>query len=257
VKFGIVTPVFDGCLGSLELLFRQIRRQTHGDWSWFLCSNGPSKKIARFVRNKNNTLNRRRRTALSQSTGLVCLHTEYEEFQDAFGLLANVGKRRNHCIEKLETDYVLLIDADARIIDSRMFETINSELEARPSDICIYKIKFSEEQELPVFPIAYGTIDTLNYCVSARLAKEVGYPTTVRKNREQYGNDFWFLDRCLKESNGNYTFIDKLFGQYNGNNTYLNLQTLIKHPDINKIRIGLARSLKVILYRSLLNPLGL
>jgi hypothetical protein len=37
----------------------------------------------------------------------------------------------------------------------------------------------------------------------------------------------------LKVSNGIYTFIGKLFGQYDGNNTCLNLQTLIKHPDIN------------------------
>jgi hypothetical protein len=213
-----------------------------------LCSNGHSKKISQFVDRKDNILR-------SLKSKIVYLHTEYEELHNAFSLLANIGKRRDYCIRQLETDYILLIDADAKILDSRMFEIINAEFESEPSEIYIYKIKFSETQELPIFPIRHGTIDTLNYCISTKLAKKVGYPTTI--NSEEYGNDFWFFNRCLNASNANYIFIDRLFCQYNGNNTYVNLQTLIGSHDKKNIRDKLLISLKVFIYRNLLNPFGL
>ena len=194
----------------------------------------------------------------SLNSVIVYLHTEYEELHDGLSILANLGKRRNYCIQNLETDYVFLMDADAKILDSHMFEIVKSELEAARQDICIYKIKFSEGiKELPVFPIRYGTIDTLNYCISTKLAKNVGYPTTVKRNTDEYGNDFWFFNNCLNAANGDYIFLDKVFGQYNGNNTYLSLQALINNYDRTKVLTGLLKSIKVFIYRRLLNPLGL
>jgi hypothetical protein len=170
--------------------------------------------------------------------------------------LTNASKRIDYCIHKLETDYVLLIDADAKILDSKMFEIINSELEAVPRDICIYKIKFSETLELPIFPISYGRIDTLNYCISTKLANKVGFPTTINSYQE-YGNDYWFFKSCFDAVNGDYIFIDKVFGQYNGNNTYLNIQFMINSYKKKPILARSLRFLKVLIYRSLLNPFDL
>lgn len=220
-----------------------------------LCSNGYSEKICQFIDKKNHILSKSRRNSTLESPSMVYLHTEYEEVHDGFSVLANVCKRRDYCISMLESDYVLIIDADAKILDSQMFAIISSELEATPSEICIYKIKYSRKCTLPTFPIRYGTIDTLNFCISTKLAKKVGYPTTI--NTEQYGNDYWFIDRCLNAVNGEYVFIDRLFGRYNGNAIYLNLQTLLGTRHRNKILAKLFRSFKALIYRSLLNPFGL
>lgn len=254
MRFGIITPVFDGCLRSLELLFREIHHQTHRNWTWVLCSNGHSKKISQFIDEKNYILNKSRKDTTLGLPSLVYLHTEYEELHDAFSLLSNICKRRDYCIRNLDTDYVLLMDADAKIVDSKMFEIVSLQLEATPSEICIYKIKYSKKVELPIFPIHCGAIDTLNYCISTKLAKDVGYPTTI--NAEAYGNDFWFFNSCLNSVNGNFIFIDRVFGRYNGNNTYLNFQALIGGHH-GKWARAILRSLKALIYRSLFNPFGL
>jgi hypothetical protein len=225
MKFGLITPVFDGCLGSLELVSRDIFQQTCTNWVWILCSNGYSEKIDRFVREKDALLAR----DLSM-TGkflrifdrkIIYLHTGYEELPDGRAILANVGKRRDLCIRKIKSDYILMIDADAKLADNDMFRTINEELEKDPKDLCIYKIIRPDIGTLPIFPICYGRIDMLNFCVRSAVARKVGYPTTV--NPAQPGNDYWFFNRVYTETNGDYLFIDKVFGVHNGNNTYITL----------------------------------
>jgi hypothetical protein len=255
MRFGIITPVFDGCLGSLELLFREIHHQTHKNWIWMLCSNGYSRKISQFIDKKNYILNKSRKNAIIESPSLVYLNMDYEETPDRWCLMADISKRRDYCIRTIDSDYILFIDADAKLLDSKMFEIISAEVEATSKAIYIYKIKLSKKRELPIFPISYGTIDTLNYCISTILAKQVGYPTTV--NTEQYGNDFWFIDRCLKSTNGDYIFIDRFFGKYNGNNTYLNIQTLLGVHLENEMPAKLLRSLKALIYKRLLGPFRL
>src|SRR5208283_2330986 len=255
VRFGIITPVFDRCLGSLELLFREIHHQTHKNWIWMLRSNGYSRKISQFIDKKNYILKKSRKNAIIESPSLAYLNMDYEETPDAFSLMANISKRRDYCIHMHDSDYVIFIDADAKLLDSKMFEIISAELESTSKAICIYKIELSKSRELPIFPISYATIDTLNYCISTMLAKRVGYPTTV--NTEQYGNDFWFIDRCLKSTNGDYIFIDRVFGKYNGNNTYLNMQTLLGVHFKNEMPAKLLRSVKAFIYRRLLDPFRL
>jgi len=226
MKFGIITPVFDGCLESLELLYQELGLQTHTDWVWMLCSNGFSEKLSRFVHANNNNLSSRGLTnSLQRKCQLVYVYTDYEEEESVFSLLRNIGKRRDFCIRHMNTDYIFMIDADAKILDRRMFETISSELERNPRSICIYKV-IHEDGVLPIFPIGYGRIDMLNFCVKGSLAREVGYPTTVKP--EAPGNDFWYFDRAYKASGGDYIFIDKVFCQHNGNNRYVSLLNLLR-----------------------------
>jgi hypothetical protein len=224
MKFGIITPVFDGCLESLELVFQDIIHQTYTDWVWVLCSNGYSKKISGFVNEKNKLLNRELsitgKLLMIFDQRIIYLYTGYKELPDGQAILANVGKRRDYCIRKIRSDYIFMIDADAKLTDNDMFSTINAELLRCQKDLCIYKITHDVGM-LPVFPIGYGRIDMLNYCVRTSLAQKVGYPTTV--NPGQPGNDYWFFNRIYTETNGDYLFIDRVFGQHNGNNTYINL----------------------------------
>jgi hypothetical protein len=229
MKFGIITPVFDGCLESLELLFSDVMSQSHRDWTWIMCSNGRSDKLEAFVREKGRALagdpvNGARRLLRMAYPRIIYEPMELEAVPDPFGLLANIGKRRDHCIRTLEADYLFMIDADAKLLDKKMFALIDEKLKKSRGAICMYKIKH-DAGILPIFPIGYGRIDMLNFCVRADLAKKIGYPTTV--NREQYGNDYWYFDRANRESNGDIVFIDKVFGQHNGNNRYTNLLKLL------------------------------
>lgn len=229
MKFGIITPVFDGCLESLELLFREISSQTYKNWVWMLCSNGYSEKIHQFIKEKNKLLesdrNSRIHSLYSKLRPQIIYHyLKFEEVQDSFMLLSNIGKRRDYCIHKIRADYIFMIDADAKLLDDNMFKILNTEIGKNSKNICIYNI-IHEIGLLPIFPIGYARIDMLNFCVKASVARKVGYPTTV--NPEAAGNDYWYFDRALRASNGDFLFVDRVFGQHNGNNSYKNLCQLL------------------------------
>ena len=219
MKFGIVTPVFDGCLESLELLSREILLQTHGDWTWMVCSNGRSSKIAAFTRTANRRVAQGRglvaRAKNFLSPRITCPHLPFEETSDLRSLLVNIGKRRNFCIQRIKADYIFTFDADAKLLDSDMFQIIAGQLRRDPKDLCVYRV-LHEVGVLPFFPIQYGHIDMLNFCVSARLAKKIGFPTDLAPNG-QY-NDYRYFHRAVEATGGEYLFIDQLFGQHNGNN---------------------------------------
>src|SRR5262245_5904614 len=144
----------------------------------------------------------------------------YEATPNAYSLLENISKRRDHCIQMVEADYLFMLDADAKLLDRDLFKLINIELGRNPKGLCIYQI-IHEIGVLPIFPIGFAKIDQLNFCVKASLAKAVGYPITV--NPDAIGNDYWYFDRVYKATDGDYLFIDKIFGQHNGNNRYKNI----------------------------------
>jgi hypothetical protein len=226
VKFGIITPVFDGCLTSLELLFQDVNSQTHTNWAWIICSNGYSEKIAAFAREKNQLLSRYNRNVAWRLGNflmprLTYLHLPYQETPDPRSLLRDLGRRRDYCIGKIHADYLFMFDADAKLLDSDMFRIIDEKLGRSPKDLCVYRI-LHDVGILPVFPIQYGRIDMLNFCVKARLAKEIGYPTDL--SPDGMCNDYRYFDRALNRA-GDYLFIDQIFGHHNGNNnnSYINL----------------------------------
>jgi hypothetical protein len=214
MKFGLITPVFDGCLESLQLVYQDLKLQTHADWVWMLCSNGYSRKLADFARDVNS----------SSRTQAIYVSAKREEEKNAHDILANVCKRRNLCIRLVECDYIFLIDADAKILDPNMFEIINVEVQTANKKLCVYDI-IHEVGRLPIFPIGYGRIDTLNYCVEAGLAKRIGYPTVIRPR--MLGNDFRFFDRLRLATGHDYLYLNRIFCQHNGNNRYEHLMDLL------------------------------
>jgi hypothetical protein len=118
-----------------------------------------------------------------------------------------------------------LFDADAKILDPKMFEIIEAELQNANKKLCVYDI-IHEGARLPIFPIGFGRIDTLNYCVEAGLAKRIGYPTKVRSVRT--GNDFRFFDQLRMATGGDYLYLNRVFCQHNGNNRYESLMGLFR-----------------------------
>lgn len=215
MKFGLITPVFDGCLESLQLLYQDLRLQTHTDWVWMLCSNGYSTKLAEFARDVSRPT----------ETQVIYVHVEREEEKNAYDILVSVCKRRNFCIRLIDCDYIFLFDADAKILDPKMFEIINAELQKANKKLCVYDIIHSGAR-FPIFPIGFGRIDTLNYCVEAGLAKRIGYPTKVRSVRT--GNDFRFFNQLRRATGGDYLYLNRAFCQHNGNNRYESLMGLFR-----------------------------
>jgi len=180
-----------------------------------LCSNGYSKKISTFVRRKNHVFNRGRQ--------IVYNYIDPEPTNDLKSLLANIGKRRDFCLDALDADYIFTIDADAKILDRWMFSVIDGELLRAKKKICIYKILSdqSPSKVLPIFPITFARIDALNFCVDAKLAKQIRYPTTVSPTL--FGNEFRYLYRAYQACNRDYLFINRIFAEWNGNRRYENL----------------------------------
>ena len=217
MRFSIITPVFDPCLESLELLYKDLSSQTYGDWVWMLCSNSFSEKMQRFVTSKKS-LGENRVTYFS---------TGYAEETNKYSRLANIGERRNFCIEKADSDYLFMIDADAKILDADAFRVINHALSLDPRSICLYKI-MHEVGVLPIFPITYLRIDLLNFCVKTSLAKKVGYPTKI--NYQIPPNDWRFFGKAYDACKGDYLFIDKVLFEHNGNNRYSTALKML-YPD--------------------------
>ena len=161
MRFSIITPVFDGCLESLELLYQDLSGQTHKDWIWMLCSDGFSEKMQSFVNAKKNLDENR----------IIYIDTKYRQETNIYCRLADIGKRRNLCIKKANSDYVFMMDADAKILDVDAFRVIDHALCLNPRSICLYKI-VHERGSLPIFPITFQRVDLLNYCVKTSLAKK-------------------------------------------------------------------------------------
>jgi hypothetical protein len=216
MKFGIITPVYDKCLESTQLLFEDIKQQTHEDWIWLLCSNGFSKKFSDFVESKNKVDKKKR---------LAYISTNYNELgNNCFSIIANIGKRRKLCIKKIDCDYLFMFDADAKILDKKMFETINQELIRKPKKLCLYYIKH-KFGNLPFFPIDDGKIDLLNFCIRIDIAKKIGYPRTVDFFRP--ANDFNFFVKSYKTCKGDAIILNNVFCEHNGNNRYKNARQLV------------------------------
>jgi glycosyltransferase involved in cell wall biosynthesis len=231
LKFGIITPVFDGCLESLGRLFEDIRGQTHHDWTWILCNNGHSEKIAAFAREKNALFPEDNRDVVWRLNNFLRPKVAYVKLRqrdtpDVGSLLIDIGRRRDRCIRMMSADYIFMLDADAKLLDPDMFRSIAMALEKTPKDVCIYRI-IHDIGVLPIFPIGYGRIDMLNFCIKADLARRIGYPTDL--SPDGVANDYRYFDRAMKATGGDYLFIDRVFGQHNGNNnnSYINLMKQI------------------------------
>lgn len=225
MKFGIITPVFDGCINSLELLYQDLQLQTHEDWVWMVCGNKFSELINGFVESKQQLPNGNR---------VKYLYIDGEDESNLYCLVANVCKRRDYCIKKIEADYLFMMDADAKILDKDMFKIIDFELSRNKKDLCIYKIEHEEDGVLPVFPVTVCRIDTLNFCVKASIAKKVGYAKKV--NFQVPPNDWRFFGRIYDACQGDYLLLDNLFCLHNGNSRYRNASKVQRSQDKKKRR---------------------
>jgi hypothetical protein len=218
MRFGLITPVFDGCIDSLELLYRDIAEQTHANWVWVLCGNKFSEKVSSFAKGKQK---------LDERGRIVYLIANLKDEKNVYSIIANIGKRRDICVKRMNVDYFLMVNADSKFLDKGMLSKVSAKLEEQPKNLCVYKTIFRGEI-YPKFPLEkvrdFGGIDSLNFCVSSSTAKKVGYPSNADFRKF---NDERFFNRVFKECSGDYCFIDEVFGEFNGNNRYKNISSKV------------------------------
>jgi hypothetical protein len=167
---------------------------------------------------------------IAHKSRIVYLIANLNDPKNRFSLIANISKRRDICIKHLDADYFLMINADSKI-DKCMLSKINHQLEITPKDLCIYKTKHGDG-ELPTYPFAVNRIDSLNFCVSSKIAKKIGYPKTVSFRAL---NDWRFFSKVFKECNGDYHFIKEVLGEFNANNRYVNVLSLLQTGSFRKL----------------------
>ena len=109
----IITPIFNQCLPSLKILISELRTQTEQDFIHIMISNGPSNDIIKYLRDIQVEPNK-----------FVYDELPQEPTDNVKQLLSNVGKRRNYCLKKYNTDRFLFIDADDKILSNEYFEVL-------------------------------------------------------------------------------------------------------------------------------------
>lgn len=205
--FCVITPVFDGCTESVNLLIQDLLRQSYPNFQQVLISNGPSTRIKELVEKVND--NR-------------IIYKEYypqEETSTPPKLIENIGKRRNQCMSSFDADRYFFFDADLKILDDGFFDKISKVHDK--ADIIISKI-MCYGRILPEMPIKKGHIDLANYSFSRKIAQKYSYPT-VYEQATDISFDWRFYAKIKNE--GNY-FTDILYAHKDGHNSYQNLSLL-------------------------------
>lgn len=222
MRFGLITPVFEGCLASLELLFKDLEQQTFKDWEWILCNNGQSNAYRDFVQEKHAMLSSIplgvTRSPSAPVPRIEVIFSKYQPDDTTPLMIGSLSHRRNYGIEVTSSDFIFMIDADAQLVDPYMFEKIHKVLVSTGLELCIWKIRHESEGVLPLPQFPFGGIDLLNFCVSTRVAEKVGYYD--HKDPDKPCNDYWFFHEALEALAGRHAFIDEILAVHNGNRRY-------------------------------------
>lgn len=214
--FEIITPVFEGALPSLEKLANEIREQDFENWNWNLCTNGECAPIRDFVKNQNDPR-------------IVHSVFPHQNTPTKEKLLGNIYLRRDYSIKNAVSPYILMLDADVKILKRDFFQTLSHAISKNPGcKLIVYNIYHpGVDKRLPLLPFQLGGVDTANYCFSRELALEVGYPCKDEYDESQTPRgDFIFLQKLLEANARSVCYIDtEPLLCWNGNNTYENICT--------------------------------
>ncbi len=205
----VISPVFDPGLTSLELLIKDLQRQTFTDFIHVSVSNGESPKIKKFI------------AKLSKGDPRF----QYKEFpeeaaQNAKELFINICRRRSWALKKVSTDWYFLCDMDLQFIDPHFFETLHETVTQYQPEVIIHRLYYKKNIILPLKPLTQGNIDLANYSFSAKVAKTIPYPTDIL-NQKYQGNDFRFIQRVIEKHQPMY--IHSLAAIKNGHNDFFTL----------------------------------
>jgi glycosyltransferase involved in cell wall biosynthesis len=194
--FCIITPIFDDALRAVNLLIKDLEKQTFKDFVHVLVSNGSSPKIF---------------DNLAHSERVQYIELPHQNTIETFDLVRNLGKRRNYCIKNIVADRYFFFDADLLITENTFLEKVKEAHDK--ADIIISKVE-AYNYILPFGLLQKGQIDIANYSFSRAIAEKYDYPTDCDGD---VANDFRFYDKIRNES---HYFLNLVFGKKDGRNIY-------------------------------------
>jgi len=227
----VVTPVFDPARDSLCKLIADLQSQSFGDFQQVMVSNGPSPAIREVVLDINRSDSR-----------FTYDELPLEPTPRPEDLLANLGRRRDHCLKKYAAARFAFLDADVKVCDEDYFRTLHRAHHEIHRDILITLTRIhdgAKESILPIFPVRQGHIDIANFTFSNGIAKKYRYPSDFDPNAG-WANDYRFFSMISNE--GNTAILNFVSTIRDGNNAYKRLTELFledaarKEAEANGIR---------------------
>jgi len=182
MHFCVVTPTIPGREAKLARAIDSVKGQTFKDHVHVVCGDGPSLGSEEVARQAGATW--------------TCIPK-----QGAWGWAC-----RNHVIENYDAEYFLFLDDDNQLFPDCLAELYG----CAGRDFILYKIYFNgfghENLVLPKTPaIVRSEFDTLNMCISARVARQV-------KWRPIYEQDYHYAIDCMRVQKRGLVYLDKVLG---------------------------------------------
>lgn len=205
----LITPVFDPVLESLTKLVAAVKKQTLGDFTHVMVSNGPSPAIKEFSAK-----------IARDDPRFIYDEIEEEPTGDSIAILLNLGKRRNYAMKKYEAARYLFLDSDLKILDNDYFRKLHVAHAEIKRDVFVTQVQYAGRSRmvtLPIFPIQHGRLDIANYCFTRAIAETYNYPT------DYIGvfNDYRFFSMIATEHNT--AILDFVSAERDGNASHTRL----------------------------------
>ena len=191
-KFIIITPTYPSRGKKLASAIASVRSQLFTDFLHVVIGDGPTPEAEKTCAELNHPK-------------LV-----YDQLPEACGNFGYVC--RNLALEKYEGDRYLFLDDD-NVLLPKCLETINENCENQA--IAIHKVIFYNKWTtqwiiLPnSMPPSRSSIDMLNFSVHADIARGCKF-----EKEHLHELDWFFIEQCLKKTNGQYKFIDEILAVY-------------------------------------------
>jgi hypothetical protein len=201
----VITPVFDECLESFQVLVKDIQQQTFNDFIHVSISDGKSTLIENFI-------------SSLKDDKFIYVETPPTNPHDRESRFYSIMSRRNYGLQNFEAIRYVFLDADLKICATDYFQTLYEAHQKHSNKILITKLNVGVGVFFPKFPIKCGGINISNYCFTAEMAR-LGYPTDLDR-RLPYANDFRFFKKI--EPFG-YVLLKFVSGIKDGNKKYKNL----------------------------------
>ncbi len=207
-----ITPVFDGCLDSLQQLIDDFQKQHHSSWIHVCVSNGPSPRLKKFL----DYVSR-------DDPRIMYLEMPFESQASPVELLINLGKRRNYAMDKSDALRYMFVDADSALSNRHFIAQLLMCDMFINKDLLMVHTQLGD-RVLPEFPINIGTMDMTNMVLSRSIAKKLNFPDDYDPNFHGVSDYRYFLRintphntaflpvmGCEKNTRRSYTSVAELF----------------------------------------------
>jgi len=196
-----ITPVFDAALPSFEGLVGDLQSQTSHDFIHIAICNGDELKIKAYVESLNDSK-------------FHYVSLGYQETPTKESLLAEIGRRRDYCLQNFDAERYVFLDADLQLLTCDYFQRLKEH--HKDADILLTRVAY-QGFLLPKKPIQCGHIDMANFSFNRRVAKSIHYPCDFDP-KIGVANDWRYFNQITQQYKSKQLLL--LSAKKNGRNSY-------------------------------------